>query len=74
MRSDLARHAFLDVAGVRVETGSRVDSLDDLDADVVVVTAGAWVGRLVPDVPVRVTRETVAFFRHDGPPPRRSST
>ena len=68
VRSDLARHAFLDVAGVRVETDTRVESVDDLDADAVVVTAGAWVGRLFPDVPVRVTRETVAFFRHDGSP------
>lgn len=68
VRSDLARHAFLDAAGVGVETGSRVESVDDLDADAVVVTAGAWLGRLLPDVPVRVTRETVAFFRHDGPP------
>jgi sarcosine oxidase len=51
-----------------VWTGSHVASVDDLDADVVVVTAGAWVRRLVPDVPVRVTRETVAYFRYDGPP------
>jgi sarcosine oxidase len=46
----------------------RVDSLDDVDADVVVVTAGAWVTKLVPDVPVRVTRETVAFFEREGDP------
>jgi len=68
VRADLARQAFLDVAGVRVQTGRRVDSLDDVDADVVVVTAGAWVRKLVPDVPVRVTRETVAYFRREGPP------
>ena len=67
--ADRARHAFLGVSGARVETGSRVDSLDDLDADVVVVTAGPWIGRLFPDVPVLVTRETVAYFRHEGPPP-----
>jgi sarcosine oxidase len=65
--ADRARHAFLD--GMDVRTNARIDSLDDVDADVVVVTAGAWVGRLVPDVPVRVTRETVAYFRHEGPPP-----
>lgn len=64
--SDRARHAFLE--GVDVETNARVDSVDDLDADVVVVTAGAWVKRLVPDVPVRVTRETVAYFRREGTP------
>jgi sarcosine oxidase len=66
IRADLARHAFLDVSGVRVETGRRVESLDDVDADVVVVTAGPWVRTLVPDLPVRVTRETLAYFR--GPP------
>jgi monomeric sarcosine oxidase len=68
VRSDLARHAFLDEAsrrGARLETGRRVSSPDELDADVVVVTAGAWVRELVPDVPVRVTRETVAYFRTD---------
>jgi sarcosine oxidase len=68
VRSDLARHAFLDEAsrrGARLETGWRVSSPDELDADVVVVTAGAWVRELVPDVPVRVTRETVAYFRTD---------
>jgi len=68
VHADRARRAFLEVSGARVETRSRVDSIDDLDADAVVVTAGAWVGRLVEDVPVRVTRETVAYFRHDGPP------
>jgi len=67
--ADRARHAFLDASSAHVETGSRVDSLDDLDADVVVVAAGPWIGRLLPDVPVRVTRETVAYFHHDGPPP-----
>jgi sarcosine oxidase len=66
--ADRARHAFLDVARARVETGRRVESVEDLDADVVVVTAGAWVRTLVPDLPVHVTRETVAYFRHDGPP------
>lgn len=44
----------------------RVESLDDLDADIVVVTAGAWIAKLIPDVPVRVTRETIAYFAHDG--------
>lgn len=71
VRADLARRAFLDVAvsrGARVEMGRRVESPEDLDADVVVVTAGAWVTRLVPDVPVSVTRETIAYFRREGPP------
>jgi sarcosine oxidase len=69
VRADLARHAFLDVARPRIETGSRVESLDELDADVVVMTAGSWATTLVPDLPVRVTRETCAFFRREGPPP-----
>ena len=66
-----ARHAFLDLAiarGARVEARRRVESLDDLDADAVVVTAGAWMRELIPDVPVQVTRETVAYFRREGAP------
>jgi sarcosine oxidase len=66
--ADRARHAFLEAAGVEVETNRRVESTEDLDADVVVVTAGPWVRELVPDVPVKVTRETVAYFKREGPP------
>ena len=62
-----ARHAFLD--GLEVRYGSRVDDLEALDADVVVVTAGSWVGRFFPDLPLKVTRETVAFFRQETAPP-----
>ena len=66
--ADRARHAFLD--GIDdVRTNTRVDSVDDVDADVVVVTAGAWIGRLVDGLDVRVTRETVVYFRSDGAPP-----
>jgi sarcosine oxidase len=46
----------------------RIASLDEIDTDVVVVTTGAWVTQFVPDLPVRVTRETVAYFEFDGPP------
>jgi sarcosine oxidase len=70
VRADLARHAFLDVAvsrGARLEIGSRVSDLDALEADAVVVTAGSWLPRFFPDLPLRVTRETVAYFRYDGP-------
>ena len=63
-----ARHAFLELAQARVETQHRVESLDDVDADVVIVTAGPWITKLVPDLPVRVTRETVAYFACEGPP------
>ena len=66
--ADRARHAFLDAAGVEVEPNRRIESTDELDADVVVVTAGSWVRDLVPDVPVTVTRETLAYFKREGPP------
>jgi sarcosine oxidase len=69
--ADRAVEALLEAArrrGVRLQTGRRVESLDEIDADVVVVTAGAWVTRLVPDVPVHVTRETVAYFNRPGSP------
>jgi monomeric sarcosine oxidase len=67
--ADRARHAFLGAARVEVETNRRIESTDELDADVVVVTAGSWVRELVPDLPVTVTRETVAYFAREGPPP-----
>ncbi len=66
--ADRARHAFLAAAGVEVETNRRIESTDELDADVVVVTAGPWARELVPELPVTVTRETLAYFRREGPP------
>jgi sarcosine oxidase len=66
--ADRARHAFLEAAGVEVETNRRIASTDELDADVVVVTAGSWIRDLVPDLPVTVTRETLAYFKWEGPP------
>ncbi|HEY7422340.1 MAG TPA: FAD-dependent oxidoreductase [Gaiellaceae bacterium] len=67
--ADRARHAFLEAAGIEAETNRRIGSTDELDADVVVVTAGSWIRDLVADVPVTVTRETVAYFKREGPPP-----
>jgi sarcosine oxidase len=67
VHADAARHAFL--AGIDVRYGSRVDELDELEADVVVVTAGSWAGKFFPDLPLTVTRETVAFFRQETVPP-----
>jgi sarcosine oxidase len=64
--ADDARHAFLDVArsrGARLETGRRVTTVDEVDGDAVVLTTGAWIRRLVHDLPVRVTSETIAYFR-----------
>jgi sarcosine oxidase len=71
VRSDLALHAFLRAAGTRgarIEAATPVDDLDAIDADVVVVTAGAWARRFFPDLTLRVTRETVAYFSHGGEP------
>src|SRR5438067_3811316 len=69
VRADLAAKAFLDSArahGAELHEGTRIESVDDVDADVTVVTAGAWVRRLVPSVSVRPTRETLAYFRREG--------
>jgi sarcosine oxidase len=71
VRADVARRAFLDSArahGAELREGTRVESVDDVDADVTVVTAGAWVRRLVSGVSVRPTRETIAYFRREGEP------
>jgi sarcosine oxidase len=67
--ADRARHAFLEASGAEVEANRRISSTNELDADAVVVTAGSWVRELVPDLPVTVTRETVAYFKRDGVPP-----
>jgi sarcosine oxidase len=69
VRADLAHRAFVDGAlahGARLEEETRVDSLDELDAKVIVVTAGPWMGDFFPDLPLRTTRETVAYFRREG--------
>ena len=71
VRADLAHRALVDSAlanGARLEENTRVGSLDEVAGDVVVVTAGPWITRLVPDLPVRTTRETVAYFRRAGEP------
>ena len=65
VRADLALDAFR--GDLPVER-RRVESLDDVDGDVVIVTAGPWAPQLLPDLPVRVTRETVAYFLHDCAP------
>jgi sarcosine oxidase len=70
IRADLAHRALLDGAlanGARVQERTRVDSLDDLDAEVVVVTVGPWIRTFV-DIPVEVTRETVVYFGLRGAP------
>src|SRR6185437_7786821 len=64
----LAEEAIAAFRGAVQVRREQVESVESVDADVVVVTAGPWVTTLVPDVPVRVTRETVAYFAHHGPP------
>jgi sarcosine oxidase len=71
VRADLAHRAFLECAlahGARLQENTRVASLDDVDADAVVVTAGPWAPEFFPDLPVRITRETLAYFRREGAP------
>jgi sarcosine oxidase len=61
VRADKALDAF--AQGLDVRYGTRVQP-DELDAEVVVVTAGSWVNELVEELlPVKVTRETVCYFR-----------
>lgn len=72
LHADRCRGALLMgavAAGARVHERTRVDVLHALDADVVVVTAGAWVNRFGFELPVRVTRETVSYYDlgRDGP-------
>jgi sarcosine oxidase len=71
VRADLAQQAFLESArahGAELHENTRIDSVEDVDADVTIVTAGAWVRSIVPGVSVRPTRETLAYFRRDGTP------
>jgi sarcosine oxidase len=71
VHADRALNAF--AHGLRIESGRRVDSLDELDEPVVVVTAGPWARRLLEpagiELPVVETRETVAYFHLEGPVP-----
>jgi sarcosine oxidase len=66
--SDRALAAFS--RGLDIREHHRVESLDDVDEPVVVVTAGPWARRLLEshgiDLPVIETRETVAYFRLEG--------
>ncbi len=62
VRADRALAAF--GCDLDVRYGTRITSLADLDARCVVLTAGAWINDLAePPLPVRVTRETVCYFR-----------
>jgi len=68
VHADRAMRAF--AQDLRIEEGRRVDSFDDLEEPVVVVTAGPWARKLLAgagiDLPVVETRETVAYFHLEG--------
>ena len=64
VRADRALRAF--GRGLRVEEETKVGL--DVSGETVVVTAGAWAKELL-GLPVKVTRETVVYFRLDGPVP-----
>jgi sarcosine oxidase len=69
VRADKALAAFARALDVREATRAHPD---EVDADVVVVTAGSWVNELVEQpLRVTVTRETVCYFRpvREGPIP-----
>jgi sarcosine oxidase len=62
-RADVALRAFAQGLDVREKTRARPE---EVDADAVVVTAGSWVNELLDEpLDVRVTRETVCYFRPD---------
>jgi sarcosine oxidase len=71
VHADRAMRAF--ARDLRIEEGRRVDSLDDVEEPVVVVTAGPWARKLLAgagiDLPVVETRETVAYFHLEGETP-----
>jgi sarcosine oxidase len=63
VRADRALAALSRGLDVRENTRARPD---ELDADVVVVTAGSWVNELLDEpLDVKVTRETLCYFRPD---------
>lgn len=76
VRAEDAQRAFLDSAqrsGGRLLEETRIDSLEEIEAGAVVITAGAWARELLAtagiELPVTVTRETVGYFRFDSTRP-----
>jgi glycine oxidase len=53
-------------AGVELREGERVERLDDVDADTVVLAAGAWSAQLLPDLPVRPVKGQILRLRDPG--------
>jgi sarcosine oxidase len=68
-RAVAALRAGAEAAGARILEGMRVESVDELDADAVLVTAGGWAPRLA-DLDVEPTAQTVAYaaFAESGYP------
>ncbi len=66
--AERAMRAF--ARGLRMVENHKVESLDDVEEQVVVVCAGPWARRLLAPariaLPVVETRETVAFFSYEG--------
>lgn len=71
VRADRALAALAD--GIEVRERTRVSRLADVDAEVVVCASGSWARELLAaegiELPVRVTRETVSYFRPADPRP-----
>jgi sarcosine oxidase len=72
--------ALAKAAGADVKTGMKVRSIDEtplgvrieadgetFEADQVIVSAGAWATKLLPGLPLRVTREVIAWFEASEP-------
>jgi sarcosine oxidase len=75
VRAGQAWQALVDCAvgrGTRLHEDTKVASLDELEADAVVVTAGSWARELLERhgiaLPVLPTRESVCYFRRAGAP------
>jgi sarcosine oxidase len=67
VRADRALRTFARDLDVREQTRVRPD---ELDADAIVVTAGSWVNELLDEpLDVKVTRETLCYFRAAGAGP-----
>ena len=62
----LAFESSARAAGAEIREHARIESLDDVDADVVVVTAGGWAPKLLAEagieLPATATRESTAYF------------
>lgn len=72
-RADEVLEAFAREAerhGARIHTGTHVENLEDVDVDVVVVTAGGWAPKLLAaagvDLRAQPTRESVAYYALGG--------